>query len=94
MSPYAPTAPVTPVKQFAAGDGAVVGEKEKSKGVGADDEKDRGKGGRGLDGGYWDLPAVAVGEGREKGGEVKVEGASDGARRSGRVTRKSVRFAL
>ena len=82
LSPYAPTAPITPVKQFAAGDGAVVG------------ERDRGKGGRGLDGGYWDLPAVAVGEGRERGGEVKVEGASDGARRSRRVTRKSVRFAL
>ncbi|KAL9625679.1 MAG: hypothetical protein Q9204_007770 [Flavoplaca sp. TL-2023a] len=89
-SVYAPITP--PVKPFAAGDGAGVGEKEKSKGGRSQ--------GLGLDGGYWDLRAVAkrIVEGREKGGEVKVSGEmkveGGGARRSGRVTRKSVRFAL
>ncbi|KAL8884580.1 MAG: hypothetical protein Q9215_007404, partial [Flavoplaca cf. flavocitrina] len=81
MSPYAPSASPTPP-------------------VRCEDVAAGGKGGRGLDGGYWDLTAVAkrIIEGREKGGEVKVNGEmkvdGDGARRSGRVTRKSVRFAL
>ncbi|KAL8865141.1 MAG: hypothetical protein Q9198_009457, partial [Flavoplaca austrocitrina] len=83
MSPYAPTASPT----------AAV-----TPPVRCEDVAAGGKGGRGLDGGYWDLTAMVVGEVREKGGEVKVEGKGDGkgdgARRSGRVTRKSVRFAL
>ncbi|KAL9629500.1 MAG: hypothetical protein Q9204_005235 [Flavoplaca sp. TL-2023a] len=76
ISPYSPTGPITPPIQRCQGEDVGAG----------------GKGGRGLDGGYWDLTAVAkrIVEGREKGGEVKVVGA----RRSGRVTRKSVRFAL
>ncbi|KAL8875174.1 MAG: hypothetical protein Q9192_009089, partial [Flavoplaca navasiana] len=80
VSPYAPTASPSARVRF--------------EGIRAGEKKEKGGRGLGLDGGYWDL--TAVGDRVIEDGVVKIESKGDGngARRSGRVTRKRVRFQL